>query len=121
MANVINVIYPYKHEDMWVFDDEDVGLNKEPFVSGADTMIDHVLAKKGLQNPEAGFRLILFPKYDITFSEPIESNIVSGEFPTIVGATSLRLLPHLAYQPAVSTCIINRMTRYSTNKLTLGT
>jgi hypothetical protein len=24
--NAINVIYPYKYEEMWVFDDERVGL-----------------------------------------------------------------------------------------------
>jgi len=71
MANAINVIYPYKYEDMWVFDDEKVGLDKEPFVEGADTMIDHALAMKGLQNPEAGFRLIFsageFPRSDVRF------------------------------------------------------
>ena len=71
MANAINVIYPYKHEGMWVFDDENVGLDKEPFVEGADAMIDLVLDKKGLHNPEAGFRLIFsageFPRYDVRF------------------------------------------------------
>ena len=71
MANAINVIYPYKYEGMWVFDDEKVGLDKEPFVEGADTMIDQMLAVKGLQNPEAGFRLIFstgeFPRYDVRF------------------------------------------------------
>lgn len=71
MANAINVIYPYKYEGMWVFDDEKVGLDKEPFVEGADTMIDCVLAMKSLQNPEAGFRLIFsagqFPRYDVRF------------------------------------------------------
>jgi len=71
MANALNVIYPYKYEGMWVFDDEKVGLDKEPFVEGADTMIDHVLAMKGLQNPEPGFRLVFsageFPRYDVKF------------------------------------------------------
>ena len=58
MANAINVIYPYKNVGMWVFDDERVGLDREPFVAGADTMIDQVLALKGLKNPEEGFRLV---------------------------------------------------------------
>ena len=31
--NEINVISPYKHHGMWVFDDPDVGLNREPFVA----------------------------------------------------------------------------------------
>lgn len=38
--NAINIIAPYKHRGMWVFDDERVGLHQEPFVAGADTMID---------------------------------------------------------------------------------
>ena len=53
--NAINVIFPYKYENMWVFDDERVGLRQEPFVSGADTMIDQITAY--LPHPEAGFRL----------------------------------------------------------------
>ena len=42
--NEINVIHPYKHEGSWVFDDKRVGLDKEPFVSGADTLIDRAVA-----------------------------------------------------------------------------
>jgi len=78
MVNAINVFYPYKYEGMWVFDDENVGLDKEPFVEGADTMIDHALAKKDLHNPEAGFRLIFssgeFPRYDVRFDWLREGN-----------------------------------------------
>jgi hypothetical protein len=33
--NEINVIAPYKHQGMWVFDDSRVGLVQEPFVVGA--------------------------------------------------------------------------------------
>jgi hypothetical protein len=40
--NSINVIAPYRHLDMWVFDDDRVGLSAEPFVGGADTMIDRI-------------------------------------------------------------------------------
>ena len=54
--NAINVIAPYKHHGMWVFDDQRVGLLQEPFVSGADTMIDRVVAD--LPNPEHGFTLV---------------------------------------------------------------
>ena len=71
MANAINVIYPYKNSGMWVFDDERVGLDREPFVAGADAMIDQVLAQKEIKNPEKGFRLVFsageFPKYDVRF------------------------------------------------------
>jgi len=38
--NQINVINPYKYHGQWVFDDESKGLDKEPFVAGADTLID---------------------------------------------------------------------------------
>ena len=42
--NVLRAIHPYKHEGLWVFDDESVGLDKEPFVSGADEVIDLMVA-----------------------------------------------------------------------------
>jgi hypothetical protein len=54
--NAINVISPYKHHGMWVFDDARVGLAQEPFVSGADTWIDRVVAD--IPNAENGFTLI---------------------------------------------------------------
>ena len=54
--NSINVIAPYKYLDMWVFDDPRVGLVQEPFVSGADTMIDRVV--KDIPNAAEGFVLI---------------------------------------------------------------
>jgi hypothetical protein len=54
--NSINVIMPYRYEGMWVFDDSHVGLNKEPFVSGADTMIDVLIAN--LPDADKGFRLL---------------------------------------------------------------
>ena len=63
--NAINVIIPYRWEGMWVFDDERVGLAKEPFVSGADAIIDLMVAD--LPDAEKGFRLIFaaspFPGY----------------------------------------------------------
>jgi len=43
-VNAINFIVPYRYEGMWVFDDARVGLDKEPFVSGADDMIDVLAA-----------------------------------------------------------------------------
>ena len=54
--NAINVISPYKHHGMWVLDDPRVGLVQEPFVSGADTWIDRVVAN--IPNAEKGFTLI---------------------------------------------------------------
>ena len=54
--NVINVIAPYKHLGMWVFDDPRVGLVQEPFVSGADTMIDRVV--RDIPDADKGFTLV---------------------------------------------------------------
>ena len=43
--NSILVIHPYKYEGMWVFDDAKVGLDREPFVAGADTIIDRMVER----------------------------------------------------------------------------
>ena len=42
--NSLMVIVPYKHEGLWVFDDAAVGLSKEPFIAGIDTLIDKATA-----------------------------------------------------------------------------
>lgn len=71
MGNAIMVINPYKYSGLWVFDDDRVELVKEPFIEGADRLIDLVLAKKGIANADSGFRLIFsageFPRYDARF------------------------------------------------------
>jgi hypothetical protein len=54
--NALMVIAPYKDEGMWVFDDPAVGLSKEPFIAGIDTMIDKMVAD--IPNAERGFRAI---------------------------------------------------------------
>ena len=65
--NAINVIAPYRHLDMWVFDDERVGLVQEPFVCGIDTMLDLLTAP--IANAEKGFVLLFsvtaFPGHDL--------------------------------------------------------
>ena len=72
MTNALNVIYPYKYGGLWVFDDADAGLDKEPFVEGADVIIDRALEAKGVTNADAGFRLLFsageFPRYDVKFT-----------------------------------------------------
>ena len=65
--NSIGLIVPYKHQGMWVFDDPSVGLIREPFVAGIDTMIDRLVAS--IANAERGFRLLFsatpFPGYTV--------------------------------------------------------
>lgn len=54
--NVINVIQPYWHLGMWVFDDPRVGLAAEPFVGGADDMIDRVTSH--IPGAKGGFTMV---------------------------------------------------------------
>jgi hypothetical protein len=65
--NSIMAIHPYKHNEMWVFDDEKVGLYQEPFVAGADKIIDRLVVE--IPNAEAGFNLLFaaspFPGYRV--------------------------------------------------------
>jgi len=56
MNNAIFSIHPYKHKGLWVFDDERVGLDKEPFVSGADEIIDVMV--RDIPNAEDGFNIL---------------------------------------------------------------
>jgi hypothetical protein len=65
--NAINIITPYKYQEIWVFDDQRVGLVQEPFVSGIDTMIDRLVAD--VPESDDGFVLLFsaspFPTHEI--------------------------------------------------------
>ncbi len=75
--NQIMLISAYVHGGQWVFDDADRDLVKEPFVCGADLVIDRLCLKAGLPEPvrrEGNQATLLFS---------------AGPFP---GASRLRLL-----------------------------
>ncbi|WP_242055038.1 MULTISPECIES: hypothetical protein [Nostocales] len=55
MMNSMMVIFPYRHNSTWVFDDERVGLVHEPFVSGVPEMIDILV--QDIPNVDEGFKL----------------------------------------------------------------
>lgn len=59
------VIAPYWFEGTWVFDDERVGLDKEPFVAGIPEMINELVID--IPDAQNGFRLTFsatpFPGY----------------------------------------------------------
>ena len=55
MSNILRVIAPYWYEGTWVFDDDSVGLLREPFVSGVPEMIDELV--QDIPDARAGFRL----------------------------------------------------------------
>ncbi len=65
MPNAMMVIFPYRYQHTWVFDDESVGLAKEPFVSGIPDMIDTLV--QVIPNADKGFKLLFsanpFPGY----------------------------------------------------------
>jgi hypothetical protein len=54
--NSLMVIVPYKYEGIWVFDDPAVGLHREPFIAGIDTLIDKAVSN--IPDAEHGFRAI---------------------------------------------------------------
>ncbi len=65
MANQILTIQPYWQTGTWVFDDEAVGLDAEPFVEGIPEMITDMV--EDIDNARDGFRLLFsaepFPNY----------------------------------------------------------
>lgn len=56
MPNQIMIIAPYWHHETWVFDDPEVDLRQEPFVSGVPEMIDDLVVD--IANAHEGFRLL---------------------------------------------------------------
>ena len=47
--NQINTILPYRIMGGWAFDDDAVGLEREPFVAGADKAIDKIVEHLGIE------------------------------------------------------------------------
>ena len=70
--NCIMVVKPYKREGMWVFDDDQTGLVREPFVAGVPEILEALLVQQGIPVAEAdkGFRLIFsaipFPGHQLS-------------------------------------------------------
>lgn len=54
--NSIIAIHPYKSGGLWVFDDNSVGLAKEPFVAGADEIIERLSSE--IPDAESGFTIL---------------------------------------------------------------
>lgn len=68
--NQIFVINPYYHGGSWVFDDAEVGLLREPFVSGIPEMIEMLIQE--IPDARMGFRLLFsaapFPDHQIVLN-----------------------------------------------------
>lgn len=54
--NAIFSITPYYHSGFWVFDDERVGLVKEPFVEGIPEIIEYWHLILGMKDAKKGFK-----------------------------------------------------------------
>ena len=67
--NSIVDIHPYVYEGLWVFDDPAVGLVQEPFVAGADDIIDRMV--ENIPDARNGFTLLFsaapFPGPQVVF------------------------------------------------------
>ena len=65
MNNKIFVIHPYKHNNTWVFDDNELNVKCEPFIAGTSEMIN--LLVENITNADNGFKLLFstqpFPEY----------------------------------------------------------
>lgn len=51
--NAVQMIRPYKWKGRWVFDDEDVGLLREPFILGMSEMVSEMV--RDVPRAEEGF------------------------------------------------------------------
>lgn len=67
MGNFLQVIFPYKYQGTWVFDDAEKELVREPFVFGADDIIDLLVVD--IEGAENGFKLLFshgpFPGFQV--------------------------------------------------------
>ena len=67
--NAVAVIFPYRLEGVWVFDDAATGLVREPFISGADRILD--VLTECIPDASNGFKIIFsakpFPGYTTRF------------------------------------------------------
>lgn len=54
--NAIMTIRPWKQGSTWVFDDQNVELNREPFVCGMNEIIDHIV--KDIPKAQKGVNLL---------------------------------------------------------------
>lgn len=61
--NSIFTIFPYKFVGAWVFDDDRVGLVREAFVAGADTLLDRLTG--GRDKCSIVFSDKEFPGFDV--------------------------------------------------------
>lgn len=73
--NSLYIIYPYKQNGIWMFDDKERDIKGEAFVAGADTVLDKLC--KGRVDCTIVFSHIKFPSAKLT-AKYISGDITSG-------------------------------------------
>ncbi len=113
MANAMMVIFPYRHNGLWVFDDDKVVLVKEPFVFGVPEMIDRIVEK--IPDAERGFQLLFsaspFPGYqdELTWvREEYEGNWYRWDKAEIEGWLCPALFKYFDAAPKKIYCAVDR-------------
>lgn len=80
--NAINIIYPTKVVDTWIFSDKEKGLHNEPFIGETNSVIDKMIGEV-LDNPEQPFQLIFsenpFPAWNYKVTH-INADTFSGNW-----------------------------------------
>ena len=104
MTNFMRVIFPYKFEGTWVFDDAAMELVKEPFVFGADAMIEWLV--EDISGASEGFKLLFshrpFPGYQARADwvrEEMEGNWYRLDEPPMEGWLCPALLKYFDEPP----------------------
>jgi hypothetical protein len=77
--NAMNIIFPYKLQGVWVFDDAARGLVAEPFVLGMPEMIDKIFASRGENPDKAQF---IFSRHEF----PQNDGFLSKENEDVIGS-----------------------------------
>lgn len=111
MTNAMFVIFPYKYNGTWVFDDDKVGLVREPFVFGIPEMIERVLGEVG--GTANGFRLLFsaspFPSFQAELTwvrEEYEGNWYRWDATEMEGWLCPALFKYFDKAPARIYCAI---------------
>ena len=83
--NQINTILPYRSMGGWAFDDNAVGLDREPFVAGADKAIDKIVEHLGIETDKIKmtFSKDKFPEHDVKLEYLMDDMFEDGQFYSI--------------------------------------
>ena len=90
--NALSVIFPYKLEGVWVFDDATIGVVREPFISGADKILD-VLAEH-IPNAADGFKIVFSARPFPGYTAPIrlDSSRIRRQLVSVARAANGRMV-----------------------------